>query len=149
MTAPPTTYEALYTLKGTASLVNKDNLDLLPTDSIGNLLQRPEIDDADAPPAYSVDYSELGRLSILDPLSSSALSTVTSLSPNRLRLVQLHNPDAAIELKNKSLIGFEWTFEWQDMRFAWSRIRESLSTRETGFMCKISRKPDPDIACVV
>ena len=141
---------AVYTLKAAASLVNKDTLDLLPTDAVGNLLARPEIDDPDAPPAYSIDHSESSRLSIVDPLSASELSTVTALTHNKLRLVQLHNPDANIEFKNRSLLSFEWEFYWQeDMRFSWSRSRDSLSTRETGFVCKLARKPDPDVSVLV
>lgn len=142
-------YEQLYTLKCSPSIIHKDShtIDLLPCDTAGNLLTRPQIDEADEPAAYSISIDDAGQtLHVVDPVTQTKLSTVSSSAPNKLRHVQLHNPETIVEFKNKTLLSFEWKFEWEDMRFAWNRSRDTLSTRDSGYTLKLGRKPDPDIA---
>lgn len=141
------TYDGLYTLRAAPSLVERETVDLFPCDSAGQPLHRPEIEEADPPAAYalSMHHEKPGIMSLVDPLSGSILCSTITISQNRMRCMQLHNPSANVELKNKTLMSFEWAFRWEDMRFAWQRDRETISTRNSGYMCKLSRKPDPDI----
>lgn len=141
------TYEGLHTLRAAQSLVESTTVNLHHCDSAGNALQRPQIDEADEPAAYAVSlhHERPGVLSLIDPLSGGILSSTTTTSANRTRMVQLHNPEATIELRNKTLISFEWSFRWEDVRYSWHRDRESISTRNSGYTCRMSRKPDPDV----
>ena len=124
-------------------------IDLHPSDAVGNLLSRPEIDEPDAPPLYSVQLiSDSGSLDLLDPLSASVLTSTTSLAANKLRQITLHNPTQTVELKNKSLISYSWVFDWEGSRYVWNRSRDTISTRDSGYTCKLDRKPDPDVDVV-
>jgi len=174
--AVPLSYDGLYTLRIVPSLVQKNTLLLHPTDSVGNMLKRPTIDEQDDDPVYSVelqsadspasepgaaaavsstpppttiDVNAISAIHLLDPLSDTVLSTSTSLTPNKFRQVQLHNPSLAVELKNKSFFSYEWVFRFEDATLSWGRSRDTLSTTNTGYSCKISRKPDPDIEVAV
>lgn len=162
-----TVYDGLFTLKCCTSIVPGHGLlDLREADSVGTLLHRPEIDAEDPEPLYSLSIDgsstsspstsspsgeepSLPTLYLIDPLSKSPLASVATLSPNKLRLVTLHNPTSHIELKNKSLLSYEWSFVYQDCKFIWNRSRDSLSTRDSGYTCKLVRKPDPDVAVAV
>merc|ERR1711939_36821 len=185
--AVPLSYDGLYTLRITPSLVQTNTLLLTASDALGNLIDRPTIDEEDAAPVYSVELqgassssataspspspsgqalaaaggssapsveassTAISSLHLLDPLSDAKLATAFSVTPNKLRHVQLHNPPLLAVLKNKSLLSFEWAFHYEDSRFAWGRSRDtvSLSTRDTGYTCKMARKPDPDVTVAV
>jgi hypothetical protein len=139
-------YEHLFTLLCSPSALRPNDIDLIEADSSGTLLRRPEIDQPDEPAAYTVSMDSAAQtLNVVDPLSGSSLVTVESVVPNKLRSIKLHNPEAVIELKNKTLLSFDWSFKWQDMKFSWNRSRDALSTRDDGYTLKVSRKPDPDI----
>lgn len=131
-------YDGLYTLRCSQSsnlTESETTTELFESDATGNPLVRPEIDAPDAPPTYSirVDVQEQA-MHLIDPLSGGILATTTSLSPNKLRLITLLNPTTRIELKNKSLISYEWRFHWaDDWKFAWHRSRDSLSTSSSGY----------------
>lgn len=131
-------YDGLYTLRCTpsSSLTEQETTtELFESDATGNSLVRPEIDAPDALPNYAIRLDlEEQCLHLIDPLSQGILATTTSLAPNKLRLITLHNPTIRIELKNKSLISYEWRFKWaDDWRFVWHRSRDSLSTSNSGY----------------
>lgn len=131
-------YDGLYTLRCTpsSSLTDQETTtELFESDATGNSLVRPEIDAPDALPNYAIRLDlEEQCMHLVDPLSQSILATTTSLAPNKLRLITLHNPTIRIELKNKSLISYEWRFKWaDDWRFVWHRSRDSLSTSNSGY----------------
>lgn len=132
------TYDGLYTLRCTPSnnlTEQETTTELFESDGVGNPLTRPEIDEPDAAPAYLVKMDlDSQAMHLIDPLSDSILSTTTTLSTNKLRLITLHNPTLRIEMKNKSLISYEWAWRWgEDWRLIWNRNRDSLSTRDSGF----------------
>ncbi|KAL7009691.1 hypothetical protein EMMF5_000599 [Cystobasidiomycetes sp. EMM_F5] len=135
------TYDGLYTLRAAPSLVERETVDLFPCDSAGQPLHRPEIEEADPPAAYalSMHHEKPGIMSLVDPLSGSILCSTITISQNRMRCMQLHNPSANVELKNKTLMSFEWAFRWEDMRFAWQRDRETISTRNSGLDYNLDR----------
>lgn len=131
-------YDGLYTLRCSASnnlTESETTTELFESDATGNSLVRPEIDAPDAPPTYAIRLDlEEQCMHLIDPLSSGILATTTSLSPNKLRLITLFNPTSRIELKNKSLISYEWRFIWgEDWKFVWHRSRDSLSTSSSGY----------------
>jgi hypothetical protein len=134
----PSSYDGLYTLRCTPSSSLSEaeyTTELFESDATGISLVRPEIDAPDALPNYAVRLdAEEQALHLIDPLSKGTLATTTSLAMNKLRLITLHNPTLRIELKNKSLISYEWRFTWaHDWKFIWHRSRDSLSTSNTGY----------------
>lgn len=131
-------YDGLYTLRCTPSsslAESETTTELFESDATGNALVRPEIDAPDALPNYAVRLDlEEQCMHLIDPLSNGILATTTSLSPNKLRLITLHNPTSRVELKNKSLISYEWRFRWsEDWKLTWHRSRDSLSTSNSGY----------------
>ena len=142
-----TTIDGLFTLRCSPNPLDATVTDLAPCDAVGNPLSRPTIDEPDSPPLYSVAWNDGdGSIQIIDPLSSSLLSSTTSTGVNKRRLITLHNPTQSLDLKNKSLISFSWVFDWEGHRFSWGRSRDTLSTSNTGYTLKLDRRPDPDVA---
>jgi hypothetical protein len=144
------TIDGLFTLRLSPNPLDTAVTDLTACDGVGNPLSRPEIDEPDSPPLYSVAFNDGdGSIQIIDALSSSLLSSTTSVSVNKLRTLTLYAPTLCVDFKNKSLISFGWLFQWEGMRFIWGRSRDTLSTSNTGYTLKLDRRPDPDITVAV
>ncbi|CCL98557.1 uncharacterized protein FIBRA_00557 [Fibroporia radiculosa] len=74
-----------------------------------------------------------------DPTADTVLATATAPSAvSKHKTLQLHNPDAVIELKYTGTLSFKWTFKWEEHEFEWKREE-----------CYILRKPDPAVLVAV
>jgi hypothetical protein len=77
-------------------------------------------------------------------LSGSVLATARSLN-KKLRVVQLDNPPASVEVKATGLLSWEQTFVWEDAQYEWRRDTVfGAAHDQRGFTLSIVRKPDPD-----
>ena len=54
-------------------------------------------------------------VTIADPLSGSVLATATAPhATSKHKTLQLHNPDAIVELKYTGTLTFKWGFKWEE-----------------------------------
>lgn len=75
------------------------------------------------------------KIEVYDPLSQSLLITASAPSAtSKTKVLQLHNPSAAVELKYTGRISFRWGFKWEEHEFEWKREE-----------CFMIRKPDPPV----
>ncbi|PVF99867.1 hypothetical protein CPB86DRAFT_783253 [Serendipita vermifera] len=87
------------------------------------------------PPTAENGYT----FSLYDPLSDSLLCTITA--PNsaaKQKWIELHNPEAKVEMNFTGSFTFKWAFAWEEHTFEWRR--ES---------CYLIRKPDPPVQVAV
>lgn len=120
----------LFTLAITASTEENGAVDL--TDPSSNTIYyRKRFNAGDAENAYSWNFYE--------PLSGGLLCTVTaSNASSKQKWIELHNPEAKVELGYTGTFTFKWCFDWEGHTFEWRR--ES---------CYLLRKPDPPVQVAV
>lgn len=52
---------------------------------------------------------------VADPLSGSVLATATAPhATSKHKTLQLHNPEAVVELKYTGTLTFKWGFKWEE-----------------------------------
>ncbi|KAF8478252.1 hypothetical protein JB92DRAFT_3048096 [Gautieria morchelliformis] len=77
--------------------------------------------------------------SLSEPLSESILATVSApAATTKEKLIELHNPSAAVRLTFKGTLTFKWVFTWEQHNFEWKREA-----------CYMIRKPDPPVLVAV
>ncbi|KAJ7072525.1 hypothetical protein C8F01DRAFT_1104263 [Mycena amicta] len=79
------------------------------------------------------------KMEIYDPLSEALLVTATGPSAaSKIKVLELSNPSATVELKHTGTLSFRWSFKWEDHEFEWKREE-----------CYLLRKPDPPVLVAV
>lgn len=99
------------------------------------------------------DSQQQLKLDLYHSLTNAHLGTLQSLT-NKLKLISLYNPNSTIELKNSSLIHWEWSFNYngdESFKFSWRRDLLGLKSNRKGlgYTCWLVRKPDPDYPCAI
>ncbi|GAA6009613.1 hypothetical protein JCM11491_001034 [Sporobolomyces phaffii] len=88
-----------------------------------------------------------------DPLTSSSYGTLTQPPPSlpnatqpnpRLRSIVLDSPRVETKLNNVGKLSWEWSFEWQETTYVWTRDVVGLFGNERGYTLCVSRRPDPN-----
>ncbi|KAL1743225.1 hypothetical protein HDZ31DRAFT_41407 [Schizophyllum fasciatum] len=96
-------------------------------------------------PAGTVHYRKrlaagpVYRAEVTEPLTLSLLASATSPAAlNKVKTLELYNPNSVIELKHTGLLTFKWTFKWGEHEFEWKREA-----------CYLIRKPDPAVMVAI
>ncbi|KAF7298153.1 hypothetical protein HMN09_01036900 [Mycena chlorophos] len=79
------------------------------------------------------------KMELYDPLSEALLITVNAPSAtSKVKVLELSNPSATVELKKVGTISFKWAFVWETHELEWRREE-----------CYLLRKPDPPVLVAV
>ncbi|GAA5862104.1 hypothetical protein JCM1840_001645 [Sporobolomyces johnsonii] len=115
------------------------------------------IDGTDSQQAYMAHKDPTtGLLALYDPYTSSLFGTLFQSPPSlphatpnpKMRTIRLDSPPAEVVLRNTGGLSWEWSFEWDEARYVWTRDIVGLIGGERGYTVSVARRPDPNYPVV-